>query len=312
MKPAILITSHPNTKKKEQILKDFGSFISQYGIDHYLVSNYPSDKETQKEFKGTFYYNNNPLGPFRGNVWTTFPKVEKTYVQIIPNWTYSFMLLLLNGVKNLKNLGYTHFIYFAYDSSPDLDLIKNYINLSIKNFENNKSIFTEYELDWKDSLSSTTCSCEIDLFIEIFENNLEEYLKGKLPTLCEQFWYSSIIPFKDNINILPKTQAIPTVFASAESNHIFPSGKYYVGYDKSSKDIIIITDNTNLQLFDSNQNLVDTILLNNNSKSPHFPGEFYVYKFLPLENEEYFVSDHLLFKNTLMFRNTNFYNPSKK
>ena len=48
MKPAILVTSHPNIPKKESILKDFGNFISQYKIDHYLFTNYPTSKESQK------------------------------------------------------------------------------------------------------------------------------------------------------------------------------------------------------------------------------------------------------------------------
>lgn len=307
MKPAILITSHPNTDQKEKILKDFGNFISQYKIDHYLVTNYPPKPDTQKEFKGSFFYNNNPPGPFQGKVWTSFPLINKKHYQIIPNWTYSFMLLLLNGAKHLKNLGYTHFIYFGYDSLPNWDIIKNYINNSLSILKTKKATFTEYELDWKDSLSSTNCASEIDFFIEVFENSLDLYLKGKLPTLCEQYWYSSISPYLKQVQILPKSNAIPTIFDSASSNHKFKSGNYYLGFNRSSKDILIITDNHDPKLLDKNKNLIPYTFLSSNLRSQYFSTKFNAYKVKFIENEEYYVDNEILFTNTPKWRNYNYF-----
>ena len=307
MKLSILVTSHPNTEEKEYILRDFGNFISQYGIDHYLVTNYPPKSDTQKEFKGSFFYNNNPQGPFLGQVWTSFPPISKKHYQIIPNWTYSFMLLLLNGVKNLKNLGYTHFIYFGYDSLPNYNIIQDYINTSLSTLKNKKAIFTTYELGWENSLSSTNCASEIDFFIEVFENSLELYLKGKLPTLCEQYWYSSLIPYLEQVQILPKSNAIPTIFDSASSNHKFKSGNYYLGFDKSSNNILIITDNLTLSIQDKNSNIIPHNFLSSNLKSEYFPKELTAYKLESIEDEEYYVDDELLFINTPEWRNFNYF-----
>lgn len=307
MKPAILITSHPNTDEKEQILQNFGNFISQYKIDHYLVTNYPPKSDTQKKFKGSFFYNNNPPGPFLGNVWINFPPIKKAHQQIIPNWTYSFMLLLLNGVKNLKNLGYTHFIYLGYDSLPDYDLIKNYIDKSLSILKNKKATFTKYELGWEDSLSSTNCASEIDFFIEVFENSLELYLKGELPRLCEQYWYSSLSPYLKQVQILSKSDAIPTTFDSASSNYKFKSGNYYLGFNKSSNNILIITDNLTLSIQDKNSNIIPHNFLSSNLYSEDFPKELTAYKLESIEDEEYYVDGELLFINNPEWRNLNYF-----
>lgn len=262
MKPAILVLSHPNTPQKEHILKDFGNFIAQYDIPHYLVTNYPAEKATQKEFVGSYFHNYNPTGPFLGSIWRIFNSLKVQHVQTIPNWGYSGTHLLLQGFKILKGLGYTHIIFLSYDVEPNFLKIKEFIDFSLSSFNSSKKgIFAEYPEaltaingipQYENTIDTIQCACEIDFFIEIFETGLKNYgyncplYQEKPGYLIEHFWEYLLRSYKKDINIIPRNKALRGVYHSASSFKLNNEIPYYIGYNSLKDKIWIIIESTKL------------------------------------------------------------------
>lgn len=242
--PAILVTSHPNTDKKEQILKDFGNFISQYNIDNYLFTNFPATKETQLEFKESHFINFNPKGPWKGNVWTKYPQFDLQFNKEISNWCYSGTNLILQGIKYLKSLGYTHVIMLMYDVEPNFYKVKKFIKDSLESFKTKKGVFYQYDPKIENSLSTSVFSSEINFFINIFTLSQQDYLNKNTPGLCEPYWYDQLIPFKNDIDILPYKESLKTIYHSVEEDESLIEGKKYnIGYFQHiDKTLLIIDD----------------------------------------------------------------------
>lgn len=287
MKPAIIVLSHPNNFQKEYLLKDFGNFISQYNIPHYLFTNYPIEKNIQQEFVGAYYHNFNPTGPFVGTIWKNFLDLKLQHNQIIPNWCFSGTHLLLHGFKHLKGLGYTHAIFLAYDIEPDFNKVKEFIKFSLHSFESSKKgVFAEYPEaltskngipQYENIIDTIQCACEVNFFIDIFEQGLQEYgyncpLYQENPGyLCEHFWEYVLRPYKNDINIIPRDKALRGIYSSANSTKLNGTIPYYVGYDSSTNnvkfiieslevlDIELTTQNYNLIPF--TKNIVDNFIL---------------------------------------------------
>ena len=240
MKPAILVISHPNTPEKEYILRDFGNFISQYKIDHYLFSNFPAHKDTQKEFTGCYYTSNNPEGPFKGTIWREFTNPKIIHYKTINNWCFSGTSCLLEGAKILKALGYTHFIHFCYDCEPDFNKVKNIINNSLSYFKDYKGIFYNYSKkgkEFENSLSTTQCACEIEFFIKVFDSALNNYSKAER-SLCESFWFDTIKKYPQETLILPDYLELTGIVDSGKPNQI-NNINYWLGYSPEKDQIIL-------------------------------------------------------------------------
>lgn len=262
MKPAILVLSHPNNPQKEHILKDFGNFIAQYNIPHYLVTNYPAEKATQKEFVGSYFHNFNPPGPFLGNIWKIFNSLKVQHVQIIPNWGYSGTHLLLQGFKILKGLGHTHIIFLSYDIESNFPKVKEFIDFSLSSFKSSKKgVFAEYPEalttikgipQYENTIDTIQCACEIDFFIDIFEEGLKEYgydcplYQEKPGYLIEHFWEYLLRPYKEDINIIPRNKALKGIYHSASSFKLDNGVPYYAGYNSLKNKIWVIIESSNL------------------------------------------------------------------
>ena len=275
MKEAILVTGHPNTFEKDVLTRDFGNFISQYGMDSYLFTNYPSNKDTQIEFKEAHFINSNPENPLINNkwfVWATYPLLGLKYNQHIPNWCYSGTQLMVNGLKYLKSLGYTHVYTFIYDTKPLYPEIKEFIELSRDKFKNNKkALFFEYPLRREDDgtykgLTNHIFSGEIEFLLEIFSlgilnyNNTNPIFQKHKHVNCESYWKYIFGPFENLIEILPTEKTIPSVFASTSFNKIegyeFAAGRYQDTTIIAIKGLI-----KDIKLTNSNKNIVDFNLL---------------------------------------------------
>lgn len=305
MKPAILVVSHPNTPEKERILKDFGNFISQYGIDHYLVTNYPANKETQSEFKGSYFTSYNPPGLFNGVVWREFSPYNIRHNVIIPNWCYSATHLQLEGIKLLKHLGYTHVIALMYDLEPSFDKIKSWIDLCLDHLQSKKGIFvTDPAPDWGDVITTTQYACEVDLFINVFEKTLSDYFNTS-SSLCEIFWYKALTPYFEDIIVLPKEYWIKSTYDSGATPQTPQGEKYYVGSYYENIGLIIETNNLNLVITNSQSEIIPHIIIDNS------PNQIYL-EFTPVNLESYYVNGHYLFTNNDAWRSRNYFEKINK
>jgi len=307
MKPAILVTSHPNTSEKDLILTNFGKFLSQYNLDTYLFTNYPSSQNSQKEFTGVYYTSYNPPGNFNGVVWYTFKDLDLIHYTIIPNWCYSFMNLIINGAKILKSLGYTHFIYLIYDTETNDIKVKNYIDYSLKTLQHVDGVFNEYEAGWENSLSTSNCACEINFFINIFESSLKDYQLGIYNSLAEKYWYQVITNYLDQVDIsLPKNQILTTSYGSVGSYYFFNSGTYWMGYNKAQNKILIVSSFDYLELHNSKNESIKLEHIGD-TYCPVKLNNLKIYEVENQENEDYYHKDYLLFKNTNDWKNSNFW-----
>ena len=308
MKPAILVTSHPNTDKKEQILKDFGNFISQYGIDHYLFTNYPANKDTQLEFKESHFCNYNPLGPNTGFVWNLFSEFNLKHKRYIPNWCYSGTHLILEGVKYLKHLGYTHVILLMYDTELNYPKIKSYIENSLEILKDKKGVFYEYDVpEWSNSLSTTQCACEVDFFLNAFIKSQKKYLNQKTPTLCEGYWYDTLLQFNNEVEILDKAHTLKTLYNSVEQTQTkIDNISCFIGGLEEGKKVGIILDShfsVEFKIIDNNKNVIPYERIIDISRE--------LIKFNVKENTSYFIQykdqEELLFSNSLTWMETNIF-----
>jgi hypothetical protein len=310
MKPAILVISHPNTPEKEYILKDFGNFISQYKIPHYLVTNYPAEKDTQKEFTGCYYTSNNPKGQFGGFIWKTFGENQTKHIKHIPNWCYSESLLRLEAFKFLKSLGYTHIISFIYDITPNYNQIKDFINYSFEQFTyGKKGVFVKYnKFTNEDSLSTIQCASEVDFFIDNFDKGISNYNKPER-SLCEDYWYD-IFDLLPDVNILPRDKALDGIYSSSPPDKI-NNINYWIGYFSVTNKIYLYFQNQfldNFYLTDKNNNTINynEQVLNNTLK---------IIEFDSILNKEYYISyntlqgnkTEFLFKNSEEWRKINYF-----
>jgi hypothetical protein len=298
MKPAILITSHPNIPEKEYILKDFGRFISQYGIDHYLFSNYPANKDTQKEFKETHYINYNPKDPnthLSWSAWASFPQIGLKHNHFIDNWCFSGTSLMLKGLKYLKFLGYTHVYTFIYDTAPNYSEIKSFIDLSNQTFnEGKKAIFYEYHLN--NGLYNHIYSGELEFLVKLFTEIVENYNSKNLifneKPLCENYWEYMTRPYQDLIKFLPKEQIIDSIYKSSQFNK-FPNGiDFWVGRHNNKTLFCTRQYLPDFSLLDSNNNLIEYTFIHRDQNLTSFEfdsviGESYILdKFLILSDTE--------------------------
>lgn len=299
MKPAILVTSHPNTLEKERILKDFGNFISQYNIPHYLATNYPSSKESQLEFTQTYFINHNPPGISSGVVWKDFPQVNLKYKKIIPNWCYSGTYLILEGVKLLKHLGYTHVIFLMYDLEPSFPKIQEFINFSLEKLKDKKGVFvTDPAPDWGEVLTTTQFACDINFFIDIFETELTSYYYSG--GLCEVFWYQVLSKYLNDIIILPKEHWIKSTYDSGAVPQTPQGEKYHVGSYYENIILIIETNNLNLIITNSQSEVISYNVIYNS------PNQICI-EFPQVNLESYYINEHYLFTNTDEWRSYNYF-----
>jgi hypothetical protein len=271
MKPAILVTSHPNTEEKEYILRDFGNFISQYGIDHFLFTNFPANKSSQLEFKGYYFTTNNPKDPIpnvQWRAWVKFPEVKLMHNHFIHNWCFSGTNLMLEGLKYLKSLGYTHVYTFIYDTEPSFEKIKNFINLSNQTFtKGKKAIFYEYPLldGHIKGLHNNIYSGELDFLVKIFEEMVQNY-NPQNPYFntnpsCENCWEYMTRPYQDLIEFLPNEQVIKSVYDSADFKK-FPDGKeFWVGRYKGKTLFVTRKPLSNIKIFNSTQTEIEFKIL---------------------------------------------------
>lgn len=316
MKPAILVTSHPNNDKKEYILKDFGNFISQYGIDHYLFSNYPANKETQLEFKEAHFLNYNPPGPALGTwiVYAYYPELMLRHNTKISNWCYSGTHLILKGIEYLKSLGYTHVYVFIYDTSPNFPKLLNFIEKSDKLFiEGKKGVFFDYDKRTAKNEQHYTgvfnniFSCEVNFFIELFTKGLQEYgpnspfQKTHPNYLCENYWEYLLKQHSDVVEILPNSEAIRGVYESSSSPTLPTGEKCLSGAWGDNKVRISIESKLdNIIILNSKGEDVSYKLVYQNSKMTLLEIE-------PILTESYYMQGQLLFTYNKQWADNNWF-----
>lgn len=304
MNPAILITTHPNTNEKNDILINFGNFLQNYHIPSFVFSNYPTTINSQKLFTGSFFSNYNPDGPSQGLIWKQFNNFK--HHKLIPNWCYSFMHLILSGAKILKSLGYTHFIFLIYDSELNHEKIKNFIEYSIKKLSEKKGIFVEYEAGWENSLSTTQCACNIDFFLNLFEPTLPDYFAKKYSLLAEHYWYEVIYSDIKDIEILGRDSIIKTIYNSGDCSKV-NNIPYFLGY-LDFQDKFLLKLNTSLNNFKMYNEKIEInkqeFIEEDNYVSIYFTGNPFSKFYLQFPNcdEKYF-----LFEDIPHFRSHNFY-----
>lgn len=306
MKPAILVTSHPNNNEKEHILKNFGNFISQYKIDHYLFTNYPANKETQLEFKGSYFTNNNPKSPTPSHwhTWVVFPEVNLKYTHHIENWCFSGTNLMLEGLKYLKSLGYTHVYTFIYDTIPNFEKIQHFINLSNQTFaKGKKAVFYEYPLRDNNikGLHNTIYSGELEFLVKIFEKMVQNYsLENSYASsnpLCENYWEYHTRPYHDLIKLLPNEQVIKANYESSAFSK-FPNGEeFWVGRYKDKTLFITRNPLSNIKIFNSTQTEIESkILLQQHN--------LIVVEFDSVLGESYYMDNTLFLQDNKNWRHT--------
>lgn len=251
MNPAILVLSHPNNDEREVIVKDFGNFIKQFNFPTYLFTNFPTSKPTEFEYDGSFFHNYNPQIS-SGNtwyVWNVIPQTNLKHIKNIPNWSYSGTHCAHLGFKFLKMMGYTHIFFFGYDSEMDYSKIKKYVDFSLESFKQGKTgIFQEYpNLNEHKGICTTTFACEVDFFINIFGELLNQYgpqhpiIKENPQYLLEHLFEWTLRPYKDNINIIPLADAIKDTYKSADNKPLPDGSKYFIGYYKALEKVLITT-----------------------------------------------------------------------
>jgi hypothetical protein len=306
VKPAILVTSHPNIPEKEYILKDFGRFISQYGIDHYLFSNYPANKDTQKEFKEAHYINYNPKDPnthLSWSVWASFSQIELKHNHFIDNWCFSGTYLMLKGLEYLKFLGYTHVYTFIYDTKPDYNEILNFIDLSNQNFnENQKAVFYEYPLN--KGLYNHIYSGELEFLVKIFKEIVENYnpqnpIFNKGP-LCENYWEYITRPYQNLIKILPKDQIIDSIYKSSQFSKFPNDIEFWVGRYNNKTLFCTRQYLSNFNFLDSNNNKIEYNLIYRDQNLTSF-------EFDSIIGESYILDGFLILNDTQNWRQSDIY-----
>jgi hypothetical protein len=306
MKPAILVTSHPNIPKKESILKDFGNFISQYKIDHYLFTNYPTSKESQKEFKETHYINYNPKDPnthLSWSAWASFPQIELTHHHFINNWCFSGTSLMLKGLEYLKFLGYTHVYTFIYDTEPNYSKIESFINLSNQTFnEGEKAVFYKYHLN--EGICNHIYSGELEFLIKFFKDLVENYnpqnpifSKG---LLCENYWEYMTQPYQNLIKFLPKEQVIDSIYQSSEFSKFSNGSEFWVGRHKDKTLFCTRQYLSDFNLLDSNNNKIEYNFIYRDQNLTSF-------EFDSIIGESYILDEFLILNDTQNWRQSNIY-----
>jgi len=252
MKPAILVISHPNKPEIDYIVRDFGNFISQYNIDHYLFTNYPADKKSQLEYKGAYFYNYNPKGALGGRVWHSTPNFK--HIRKINNWCFSVMNLYLKGFKTLKGMGYTHIIGFIYDIESNFPKVREFIKTSLDNFkQGKKATFVEYPKALKkvndqpvfeNTIDTAHFASEIDFFIEVFEKGIETYnnsdLKNEIKDfVCEHYWDYLLKPHLEEVNIIPRDKALYDMYQSDNEPKLKNGDKVLYGFNRKKNCLSI-------------------------------------------------------------------------
>lgn len=317
MKPAILVTSHPNSPKKEYILKDFGNFISQWGIDHYLFTNYPAEKDTQQEFKESHFLNYNPPCPLieegmqEWRTWFYFSKINLTFNHNFNyNWCKSGTSLMSKGINYLKSLGYTHVYVFIYDTNPDWKSINDFIQLSDKTFleSNKKAILFDFppiSHIKREGLYNHIYSGEIDFLSKIFQQGTSNYSTQNSflhqdSVTCENYWLTMFEPYKDEIKILPSHKVIPSIVESEKFSY-FPDGiQFFTGRYQDKTIFTTIKKLDNIELLDHKNNKIEFKFLHKSTKLTSI-------KFNSIEGESYYINGTLILEDTLNWRKSNSY-----
>jgi len=307
MKPAILVTSHPNTDEKEYILKDFGNFISQYKIDHYLFTNYPATKNTQLEFKESHYINHNPPNPISNSNWITwakFPEIGLYWEKTIPNWCFSGTYLMLKGLEYLQTLGYTHVYTFIYDTLPNFGKIKNFIELSNKTFKKGKkAIFFEYPLRENSikGLHNSIYSGELKFLIDYFKKLIQNYNNNNLyfssNPWCENYWEYMLRSYKDVVLVLPNKEVIPSIFGSASFDKLPNGSDFFIGRSNNKTMLATRSNISNFLLTDSKNNPISYKILLSTSVLTLFEFDSKI-------NTSYFLNGHLILNDNINWRKT--------
>ena len=321
MKPAILVTSHPNNTEKEQILKDFGNFISQYGIDHYLFSNSPANKKTQLEFKESHFINYNPTDPCKGlpnsqwRTWVYYPEIELTHIHFIENWCFSGTYLMLKGLKYLQSLGYTHVYTFIYDTNPSFPQISDFIKLSNQAIsDGKKAVFYEYpeleveiesQIIKRKGLHNHIYSGEINFLVKLFQELVNNYTQSNVflqqrSVHCESYWRHSFKPYEEEIIYLPNSQVIESVYESSAFNKL-PSGHTFtIGRYNNNTLFVVQTRLSEFSLLDLEGNKVEYNIT-------YQEDNLTAFEFDSIEGKSYYLNDFLILTDTPNWRSSDFY-----
>ena len=319
MKPAILVTSHPNTQYKDFILKDFGNFISQWGLDNYLFTNFPPSKQAQQEFKESHFLNYNPECPLKDYhqwlVWVNYPSIKLKHNHLLQNWCFSGSHLMLEGLKYLQSLGYSHVYTFIYDTQTDWQLVNNFIELSNQAISNNKkALFYEYPILEVEVESQTIkrkglhnhiYSGEINFLVKLFQELIDNYNKSNLflqqrSVSCESYWRHSFKPYEDQIIYLPNSQVIKSVYESAALSEL-PGGYIFtIGRHNNKTLFVTLTRLSNFSLLDSDNNEVEYNITHQGDNLTSF-------EFNSIEGESYYLNNFLILTDTQNWRNSDFY-----
>jgi len=319
MKPAILVTSHPNTQYKDFILKDFGNFISQWGLDNYLFTNFPPSKQAQQEFKESHFLNYNPECPLKDSkqwkIWVDYPSIKLKHSHLIQNWCFSGSHLMLEGLKYLQSLGYSHVYTFIYDTQADWQLVNNFIELSNQAISNNKkAVFYEYPIIEEEfesqvikrkGLYNHIYSGEIDFLVKLFQELIDNYNPSndflqQQSVGCESYWRYSFKPYKDEILYLPDSQVIKSIYESGAfselpGNHHFTIGRY------NNKTLFITSTRlSDFSLLDLDNNKVKYNIT-------HQGDNLTAFEFNSIEGKSYYLNGFLILTDTQNWRNSNFY-----
>lgn len=256
MKEAVLVIGRPTDDKQENLIKEFGQHLSQFGMDVHLMTNYPASKTTQKEFKGAHFYDHNPKGDM-GLLWTRTPKY--THIEVLPNWCLAVTSLYYNGLKILKSLGYTHVYAFNYDITPDSKL-KEFIKYSQNSLLKGKmGVFSQYPFSLKTEnwlpvfednvIDNEHFAGNLDFLIPIFADITSKYfdqdkLKEETPhAVCEHVWEYNLRDYTHLIEILPREKALKGT-QSVIKDDVVEGSKVMYGYNHVNGKITVHFDPT--------------------------------------------------------------------
>lgn len=285
MNTCILVTSHLNTSFKTSTAQKLLTTLSKDNLPVILMGNYPLPSSLQHLSDYSFYIKENPIPHNRQftRYWTLtgqagLGKNLRSYSKTV-DYGYSHLYQTYKGFQLAKSLGYTHVIHLNYDmeiTTPQLQIIK-------------EKILTTPNIVFPFGVTYTTnLYCfNTDDFILTMKNNLDSYLKNKIPQewLCENFFKWALenesIPL-----VLEKNLIIKEGIGTFEIN----SKKYdtFSTYHYKEKNLLVIKFND----FTTYKKLDFTV---NNKPNPAFPTPDSRYFVCPYLEGDYYVEEEYQF-----------------
>lgn len=312
MKEAVLVIGRPTTLEQKRIVKSFGEFLNQYGIDVHLMTNYPAEIDISKKYKGSYYLDYNPKGD-AGLKWVRTTKY--THFEVLPNWCLAVTSLYYNGLKILKSLGYTHIYAFNYDINPDFSKVKEFIDTAKSAFSSGKKgVFVQYPThlnteNWEPIFDDQTIDNEhfagnVNFLLQVFKNITSKYFdtdgirKENPAALCEHIWEYHLRDFQHLVHIIPRDKALKGTQSTVDTLQL---GGYPIlyGYNRLNQKITFhfLVDNEYTLEFYDNEGKVNFELIDNHYEIDlKFGEELYVS----------YIKDNKTFKEYLFKYNNDF------